>query len=160
MRILTLAALLVLTSCSHGERSQSASAPSTSLSAPPPTGADPSVSLRLSQTEIPSSGAVLTAVISSVDGMPTVVFGVRGRIDRWDGERWAAARMVVASWLSADSPGAIFPISGGPSITIPSIGFRAVAGQAVSLYVRIDGLEPGWYQLCLDTGCASFRVLA
>lgn len=132
------------------------SGPSTSTSAPP--AADTAAPhLWLSATDVPTAGA--DVAVQLVD--PTLsgdTYGVAARVERWDGEQWVDP---VHAALCTDFWGCPGEIRG--SGAVPDIGLSARSGRGPLTWLRIEGLEPGWYRLSQTANegtvaAAPFRV--
>lgn len=132
------------------------SGPSTSTSAPPAVDAA-APHLWLSATDIPTAGAdVAVQLVDPTRAGDT--YGVAAQVERWDGERWVDP---VHAALCTDFWGCTGEIGG--SGAVPDIGLSAESGRGPLTWLRVEGLEPGWYRLSQTANegtvaTASFRV--
>jgi hypothetical protein len=106
---------------------------------PPPDEGD--ITLWLSDTVLPSTGADVMAVLRNT-GTEPAVFGVATGLDRWNGTSWQEQLVFgtcVGGWHCFGE-------------TVPAQGWEAIglgapsAGLGGAEWIRVTPLEPGWYR--------------
>jgi hypothetical protein len=107
-----------------------------------PPADDGTVTLFLSDTVLPASGADLVAILRNT-GTESPTFGVGAFVDRWNGDSWEEQSPIATCldfWFcvaSLDAPDGI-----------ATIGLAAPpGGYGSTQWIHVDGLEPGWYRL-------------
>jgi hypothetical protein len=100
------------------------------------------VTLFLSDSVLPASGADLVAILRNT-GTESPTFGVGAFVDRWNGKSWEEQSPIATCldfWFCVASLDA-------PEAT-PGIGLVAPpGGYGSTQWIHVAGLEPGWYRV-------------
>lgn len=113
------------------------------IPAPPPDSGP--ITLWLSERRIPVGGADLVAVLRNA-GLDEAIFGVGAAIDRWTDGGWAPFGTAVMCLDFWNCLGTITAEGETPFVRLIGLPV-APGGIGRTEWLRVEGLEPGWYRL-------------